>query len=109
MTREQIASACKRAGFPQPKYGRRFATIRVPILGMVSRLPDVSEGRFDTWCGELSHAAVARFVNLHLGTLYTGHDVGAMRRGAKPISSRIRRLVRDYGEPYDPKNREGDT
>jgi hypothetical protein len=74
---------------------QRYAVVRIPLLGGVKRLPNVSASQFDRWCNWLGHAAVARFINHLLNTGCTLQDVYSMRRRGKPISSSIRWLVRD--------------
>jgi hypothetical protein len=117
MNKEQIEIACARAGFPAPEFHpkKRVAIITVPIGRRMRRapearlipqgpVPEVTAKQFDKWCGELSHAGVARFVNHHLGTAYTINDVFKMRRrDDKTISARIRALVGEYDQPFDPR------
>ena len=66
MTKDQIAEACAKAGFPQPEFGRKYATIKVmigPAVGRLPRatlqslgeLPDVNSRQFDRWCGPVDH------------------------------------------------------
>jgi hypothetical protein len=98
----RIAKACRQAGFPAPHFSPYFATIRIP-LQKTPRTPELANGDFDKWCGDVSHAAVARFINAKMGTVYTVQDIWQMRRRHKVISARIRQLVRDHKKPIDPK------
>jgi hypothetical protein len=115
MTKEQIAALCERVGFPAPRFDhrKRLATIRVPLTlrGRIPKermvrlgpLPKLTAADLDRWCADLGHAATARFINHHLGTGYTAGDVQKMRRQGKGISARIKALVRDFDQPFDPK------
>src|SRR6478736_2497408 len=102
MTREQIAAACHRAGLPPPIFKGEYATIKVKIGPDV---PKITSKQFDRWCGGVGHAGVARFINAQIGTNYAlGHVYKMRRLEGWPISTNIRRLVRDFPDgPDDPK------
>ena len=101
MTREQIRQACHRAGLPPPMFEGDVATIKVKVGPDV---PKITSKQFDRWCGKVGHAGTARFINAQIGTNYTLGHVYRMRRQGAPISTNIRRLVRDFPNgPVDPK------
>jgi hypothetical protein len=102
-SKKNITRACEEAGWPPPRFGPKFATIRIPLKNIRPKSPAMSAETFDAWCGELSHAGVARFINMHLETVYTTQDIWQMRRRKRPITARIRALVEDHDEPIDPK------
>lgn len=115
MTKEEIAALCERVGFPQPSFDhkRKIATIKVKLtklgppfkddIAELGELPEVSPAEFHRWCGAMSHAAIARFINYHLGTGYGVNDVYQMRRRGRALTKAMRALVRDHKLPYDPK------
>lgn len=100
---QAIAKACLEAGWPPPRFGPRYATIKIPLRKKKRKPPALSAKDFDAWCGSMSHAGVARFINAQLKTVFSIQDVWQMRNARKPISARIRQLVEDHSEPVDPK------